>query len=48
MLIKVFRVNANVATLSNYEAMKHLQSLKDSKKKQPKEGQLATITYEVL
>lgn len=41
----IFRVNANVATLCNYEVMTHLQKMKDTRKKQT--GQLATITYEV-
>ncbi|KYB25957.1 DNA-directed RNA polymerase III subunit RPC9 [Tribolium castaneum] len=39
-------VNANSATLSNFEVMKHLQRIKDSRKKH--KGQLATITYETL
>ncbi|KAJ3644848.1 hypothetical protein Zmor_022549 [Zophobas morio] len=39
-------VNANSATLSNFEVMKHLQKVKDSRKKH--KGQLATITYETL
>jgi hypothetical protein len=39
-------VNSNSATLSNFEVMKHLQKIKDSRKKH--KGQLATITYEVL
>ncbi|KAJ8934064.1 hypothetical protein NQ318_012495 [Aromia moschata] len=39
-------VNANCATLSNYEVLKHLQKIKDSKKKH--KGQLATITYETI
>lgn len=38
-------VNSNCATLCNHEVLKHLQKLKDSKRKQ--QGQLATITYEV-
>ncbi|XP_050297688.1 DNA-directed RNA polymerase III subunit RPC9 [Anthonomus grandis grandis] len=39
-------VNANLASLCNHEVMQHLQTIKDSKKKQ--KGQLATITYETL
>ncbi|KAK9737435.1 RNA polymerase Rpb4 [Popillia japonica] len=39
-------VNANVATLCNYEVMTHLQKMKDTRKKQT--GQLATITYETI
>jgi DNA-directed RNA polymerase subunit F len=39
-------VNSNSATLSNFEVMKHLQKIKDSRKKH--KGQLATITYETL
>lgn len=39
-------VNANSASMCNYEVMVHLQKLKDTKTKQT--GQLATITYEVL
>lgn len=40
-----FSVNANAATLCNFEVMKHLQKIKD--KRQNHKGQLATITYEV-
>ncbi|XP_057666684.1 DNA-directed RNA polymerase III subunit RPC9 [Diorhabda carinulata] len=39
-------VNSNCASLSNYEVFKHLQKIKDGKKKH--KGQLATITYETL
>ncbi|KAL1497409.1 hypothetical protein ABEB36_008386 [Hypothenemus hampei] len=39
-------INANAATLSNFEVLKHLQKIKDSKRKH--KGQLATITYETL
>ncbi|GJQ73493.1 hypothetical protein Trydic_g13849 [Trypoxylus dichotomus] len=39
-------VNANIATLCNYEVMTHLQKIKDKRKKQT--GQLATITYETI
>ncbi|XP_066250399.1 DNA-directed RNA polymerase III subunit RPC9 [Euwallacea similis] len=39
-------LNSNSATLSNFEVLRHLQKIKDSKKKQ--RGQLATITYETL
>ncbi|KAJ8921327.1 hypothetical protein NQ315_002941 [Exocentrus adspersus] len=39
-------VSSNRATLSNYEVLKHLQKIKDSKKKH--KGQLATITYETI
>ncbi|XP_022916399.1 DNA-directed RNA polymerase III subunit RPC9 [Onthophagus taurus] len=39
-------VNSNVATLSNFEVMSHLQKIKDTQRKQ--KGQLATITYETL
>ncbi|KAJ8968642.1 hypothetical protein NQ314_002202 [Rhamnusium bicolor] len=39
-------VNANCATLSNYEVLKHLQKVKESKMKH--KGQLATITYETI
>ncbi|KAG5889967.1 hypothetical protein JTB14_020255 [Gonioctena quinquepunctata] len=38
-------VSANSATLSNFEVLKHLQTLKDGKLKK---GQLATITYETI
>ncbi|KAF2903040.1 hypothetical protein ILUMI_03137 [Ignelater luminosus] len=41
-------VNPNVATLSNFEVMKHLQKLKDGRKRDKPHGQLATITYETL
>jgi len=37
-------VNANSATLSNFEVMRHLQKIKDSRKNE----QLATITYETV
>lgn len=40
-------MNGNVATLSNFEVMKHLHGIKDTKRKNVKQGQLATITYEV-
>ncbi|CAG9824694.1 unnamed protein product, partial [Phaedon cochleariae] len=40
------RVNANSASLSNLEVFKHLQKIKDSKRKH--RGQLATITYETI
>ncbi|CAG9767160.1 unnamed protein product [Ceutorhynchus assimilis] len=39
-------VNSNSASLSNYEVLKHLQKIKESKIKHG--GQLATITYETL
>ncbi|CAG9864916.1 unnamed protein product [Phyllotreta striolata] len=39
-------VTNNCAALSNYEVLKHLQVIKDSKRKH--KGQLATITYETL
>ncbi|XP_018576159.1 DNA-directed RNA polymerase III subunit RPC9 [Anoplophora glabripennis] len=38
--------NPNCATLSNFEVLKHLQKIKDSKKKH--KGQLATIVYETI
>jgi len=41
-------VNANVAKLSNFEVMRHLQKVKDGRKKDKRQGQLATITYETL
>ncbi|KAF5269585.1 hypothetical protein FQR65_LT05923 [Abscondita terminalis] len=40
--------NSNSAQLSNFEVMKHLQKLKDGRKKDKRQGQLATITYETL
>ncbi|ERL88562.1 DNA-directed RNA polymerase III subunit RPC9 [Dendroctonus ponderosae] len=39
-------LNSNSASLTNYEVLKHLQKIKDAKKKH--KGQLATITYETL
>ncbi|KAK5640962.1 hypothetical protein RI129_009509 [Pyrocoelia pectoralis] len=41
-------VNSNSSQLSNYEVLKHLQQLKDGRKKDKRQGQLATITYETL
>ncbi|KAB0793912.1 hypothetical protein PPYR_01148 [Photinus pyralis] len=41
-------INSNSAQLSNYEVLKHLQQLKDGRKKDKRQGQLATITYETL
>ncbi|KAK4874489.1 hypothetical protein RN001_013849 [Aquatica leii] len=41
-------ISSNSAQLSNYEVMKHLQKLKDGRKKDKRQGQLATITYETL
>ncbi|XP_072384662.1 DNA-directed RNA polymerase III subunit RPC9 [Diabrotica undecimpunctata] len=39
-------VNSNCASFSNYEVLKHLQTIKDGKRKHI--GQLATITYETI
>ncbi|KAF5293780.1 hypothetical protein FQA39_LY03265 [Lamprigera yunnana] len=41
-------INSNSAQLSNFEVMKHLQKLKGGRKKEKRQGQLATITYETL
>lgn len=44
--LSICSVNSNAATLCNFEVMKHLQKVKDSR--QNNKGQLATITYEVI
>ncbi|XP_077297229.1 RNA polymerase III subunit I isoform X1 [Arctopsyche grandis] len=42
-------VNANSASLCNFEVMQILQQIKDNtQKKYKKEGSLATVTYETL
>nr|CAD7461816.1 unnamed protein product [Timema tahoe] len=42
------RINANAATLSNYEVLTLLQELRGSQKRTNNQSQLATITYETI
>nr|CAD7610838.1 unnamed protein product [Timema genevievae] len=44
----VIRINANAATLSNYEVLTLLQELRGSQKRTNNQSQLATITYETI